>query len=582
MNKTILLGSLLLFLIITSCDPLNKENLESISPDDIWTNEAVAEAYVNDIHASFMPGMEVWSFESARTDEAMGTNGATSISSYLNGTITVDAVNNYPYVEIRRMNIFLEGIKDAVFDESLKNSLKGEVLFWRAWAYFSMVKNYGGVPLILKPESPLDDNAIFVPRNSTSECFEQIVKDLNEAIQLLGDPLGNGRIDKGAALAFKGRVALFKASPQFNRNNDPQRWQEAYDANKEAVSYLDGQDKGLYGNFGELWHNEMNKEVIMVRRYKAPEASNGFSQVCIMPIKYAGSGCAGGNMPSLELVDAFPMKDGSKWDAEAMDYIGFFENRDERFYATIAYNGSEPYLLDMFGKEKLWSYWYDKDGDASTGVNGKEMRADFHNNNESLSSFYTKKMLDKTINASNKLEGEVDWIEIRYAEVILNFAEAANEIGKTSEALDVLKRIRERAGIEAGASGSYGITASSQGEIQQAIKDERFVEFAFETKRFSDLRRWKDYKSTMEGLKNNKRHGLRIEWLGATADRPTGLEDITSLINQFSVSVIEDVETINMLDEEKYSFFGIPQSILERNSKLEQNSTWGGTFDPLN
>ncbi len=581
MNKIILLGSFLLLLVITSCDPLDKENLESISPNDIWTNAAVAEAYVNDIHASLMPGLEVWGFESINTDEAMGPRNSTSLPSYLDGTLTADAVENYAYTIMRQMNIFLENIEEATFEEDVKTRLKGEILFWRGWLYFGMVKLYGGVPLVLKPGPANDVEAIFIPRNSTSECYSQIMKDLDEAIQLLGDPQGNGRVDKGAAMAFKGRVALFQASPIFNRSNNSQLWQAAYDATKAAMDYLDGQGKGLYENFRELWHDEMNKEVIMVKRYAAPEAANGFSQVCVMPLKYAESGCAGGNMPSLELVDAFPMKDGSKWNPDAMDYIGFFENRDERFYVTIAYNGSDPYLLDMFNTENLWTYWYDKDGDASTGINGKEVRADFAENFESRSGFYTKKMVDRTVNAINKTEGEVDWIEIRYAEVIMNFAEAANETGNTSEALEVLKKIRERAGIIPGTSNNFGITATSQEEVRQAIKDERFVEFAFERKRFDDLRRWREYKSTMEGLKDSKRHGLRIEWLGATADRPVGLEDVATIINQFSVSVIEDVQPITMLEEDKYSYFGLPQSILERNSKLEQNNTWDGTFDPL-
>lgn len=565
-------------LILASCNPLDKENLEAISGEDVWSIAEVAEAYVNDIHASFMPGLEVWGFESANTDEAVTRENTGQISNLLNGTLTEDSYSTYPYAGIRRMNIFLEGIEAATFDSNIKDRLKGEVLFWRAWAYFSMVRVHGGVPLILIPEDPTNNEAIFVPRNKTSECFTQILKDLDEAIQLLGDPLGDGRIDKGAAMAFKGRVALFQASPQFNRSDNSQLWQSAYDANKAAVTYLDGQGKGLYNAFGKLWEDEMNQEVIMVKRYENPAGPNDFAQVCIMPLKYAGSGCAGGNFPSLELVDAFPMKDGSTWDADAMDYMYLYENRDDRFYATIAYNGAPPYLLEMFGKENLWTYWYDKDEDPGTGINGKEYRADFADLYESRSGFYPRKMVASNLNSINKLEGEVDWIEIRYAEVIMNLAEAANEVNKTDEALDVLKTIRERAGIEAG-DGSYGITASSKEEVRQAVKDERFVEFAFEKKRFWDLRRWREYATTMMGLKDNIRHGLRFEWDGDLSTRPVGLEDPVTLT--FSVHVIEDAEPINMLEEDKYSFFGLPSGLLERNSKLEQNNTWGGSFDPL-
>ncbi len=568
----------ILILSVAGCDSLDKENLAAISSKDVYTKASVAEAYVNDIYAYFMPGHNVW--QGSDCDEAMGTVGQTpSISAYLEGTITADSYNYYPYNGIRNINLFLTDIiENATFDTDTKNRLKGEALFWRAWAYFGMLKAYGGVPMVLKPASPSDMESIFIPRSPTSACFVQIINDLNSAILLLPDPTGNGRIDKGAAMAFKGRVALFRASPQFNRDNNVQLWEEAYNANNEAVDYLKGQNKGLLEDYSKIWVDEMNKEVIMVRRYSYPEATNGYDQVAVIPLMYMESGAAGGNMPTLELVNAFPMKDGSKWDPEFDDYRLLHQNRDDRFYATIAYNGSSPYVKPMFGKENLWTYYYDKDGDPS---NGKEMRYDFLTGFESLSSFYCKKMVDPDLDVTNKLDGDVDWIEIRYAEVIMNLAEAANEIGKQDEALEILYQIRDRAGIIPGSAGKYGITATTKEQVRQAIIDERFVEFAFETKRWSDLRRWRIYKSRMEGLPGSTRHGLRIEWDGPTAERPTGLEDINEIWDKFSITVINDIRPITMLEEDKYSFFGIPSSYLERNSKLEQNNTWGGTFDPL-
>ena len=576
---TYLIGSIVLILIGSGCDPLEKENLRAISKDDVYSIPGVAEAYVNDIYATFMPSINV--DEGKQSDEAMSGTNDVVISSYLRGTITADSYNYMPYGGIRNINQFLEGIDGATFDEATKNRLKGETLFWRAWAYFRMVRAYGGVELILKPESPDNTDAIFVPRATTSATFTQIIKDLNDAIGLLPDPKGNARIDKGAAMAFKGRVTLFQASPQFNRSNNSQLWQAAYDANKAAVTYLSGQGKGLLEDFNKLWQSEMSKEVIMVRRYSYPEATNGYSQVCVMPLKYGESGCAHGNQPSLELVNAFPLKDGSKWDPNAMDYTSLFDNRDARFYYTIAYNGAAPYLRPMVGKENMWTYWYDKDGNAATGINGREMRADFIDGYESKSGFYTPKMMDPNLNAVNKLDGQIDWIEIRYAEVIMNLAEAANETDKSEEALQILGQIRKRAGIEAGANGKYGITAVSKNDFRKAIIDERFIEFAFENKRFWDLRRWRIYKSTMEGLADKYRHGLRVEWTGSTASRPIGLENINTIWNQFTAAPVNDVMPITMLSEDKYSFFGIPQTYLDRNSKIEQNNTWGGTFDPL-
>ncbi|MDR1454510.1 MAG: RagB/SusD family nutrient uptake outer membrane protein [Tannerella sp.] len=573
-----------MFTFIQCSDPLDKENLAVITGDLVWSNPDIAEAYVNDMYASFMPGFDVG--EASNCDEGGVTNGNTLISSYINGTFTYDTYNYYPYDEIRRINIFLANIDGATFEESIKKNLKGQALFWRAWAYFRMVRAYGGVPLILEPAEPTDTEAIFVPRNKTSECYTQIVKDLNDAIPLLDDKSDIGRIDKCVALSFKGKVLLFKASPQFNRNNDAALWQEAYAANRAALDFLDAQGKGLYENYKQIWLDEMNKEVIMVRRYSYPEAPNGGPQASIRPLVYA-RGAVGGNRPSLELVNAYPMKDGSRWDPATMDYRKLHQDRDARFYASIAYNGAEPYIVPMFGNENLWTYWYDRDENPETGINGKESRADNQTdfgdvgeNSYAHNSFYSSKMLDQTISRNNINDGSVDWIEIRYAEVLMNYAEAANETGRTDEALDVLYKIRQRAAIEPG-DGRYGITATSVNELRKVIQDERFVEFAFETKRFWDLRRWRIFASTFDNMEGKTRHGLRIEYNGDVSQRPRLLTDINSVWDQFTVTAIPDIQPSNVLSEDKYSFFGIPLATLNRNSKIEQNNTWEGTFNPL-
>jgi hypothetical protein len=189
-------------------------------------------------------------------------------------------------------------------------------------------------------------------------------------------------------------------------------------------------------------------------------------------------------------------------------------------------------------------------------------------------------MMDQNITRTTVEDGQVDWIEMRYAEVLMNFGECANETGKTAEALSALYQIRARAGIDAG-TGNYGITAASVADIRKVIQDERLVEFAFEGQRFWDLRRWRLYASTFNGFKNKTFHGLRIEWTGATAARPKGLTSIDTVWDKFNVTESEDYEKVVPQVEDKYSFFGIPKGILERNSKIEQNNTWGGTFDPL-
>lgn len=184
-----------------------------------------------------MPG---WPISANNTDEGM--NGPTDMSQYVRGEITVDnCAQGLDYKNIDKINYFLANLESVtVLNEDEKKQLRGQALFWRAWDYWGKVFTLGGVPLILQPQDVSDLNSLLVARSSTSECVKQILADLDEAIASLPDKWENedyGRIDKGCAMAFKGRMLLQYASPLFNPNNDQQRWQDAYDANKAAVDF---------------------------------------------------------------------------------------------------------------------------------------------------------------------------------------------------------------------------------------------------------------------------------------------------------------------------------------------------------
>lgn len=554
---------LALSLLLGSCDDvLDKEYLRAINPDDIWNSKEMAGAYVNNFYGKVMPGWPDGS--SYGTDEGVGID---RMSDIFKGIATIDAVNYWPYDKIRTINIFLENIdKGSILDDD-KKPLKGQMLFWRAWLYHGMVKNYGGVPLILDVKDP-NDPAIFASRSKTSECVAQIIKDIDEAITLL--PSENwtggdvGRIDRSAAMAFKGRVELFYASPLFNPANDQAKWQKAYDANKAALTYAESKGKGLYDDFANIWQNELNKEVIMVRRFHNPGGT--FFQGGLRPISFSKDQ-AFKDIPSLQLANAFPMKDGSEFD-ETAGYVTMHLNRDNRFYTTIAHNGTNTKFADMVkANTYLWTY-FKPDGGAFMNPS-----------HPSPTSFYRLKGLDRTITQSTVYDATVDWVEIRFAEVLMNYGEAANEIGKASEALDVLYKIRKRAGIDAGADNKYGITATTKEEIREAFFKERFVEFAFEGKRWSDIRRLRKY-DYLNSL--TRRKGLKIS-LKSSESEVSGTTDIfdAANYNKFTAVVNDiDPENINILD--KYYFFAIPKDKLERNSKLEQTKGWdNGTFDPL-
>lgn len=584
-------------LLMSSCERgLDYTNNTAISPDNVWKDQNMIKAYLNDIYGSEMPG---WSFNGNDSDE--GINSQKSLGNYQRGIISVGKVNlsiNYGTIEkINYLLDHLESVSENVLSADLKNQYKGEAKFWRAWKYWGMVNSIGGVPLILHSQSIENIDALFVPRNKTSECVAQIVKDLDDAIAALPGVYSNskdyGRITKVAAMGLKGRILLTYASPLFNPNNAADRWQAAYKACKEAVDYGASQGHGLYSNFRKIWYDERNKEVIMVNQFFYPGHPTWFNQ--IRPLALTKD-ATNDNQPYLSLLLAFPKKDGSamQFDKNMLDdpiynaqfLTDFFTNRDDRFYATV-FCGGTPYptpdeVPPYYVKGKsfwttVWSF------DQATGryIN---IANTIHPGatGGGISGFYDRKGLDTTVVASLGDQAQTDWIEMRYAELLMNYGECANEVSKSSEALQVLKDIRKRAGIIAGPDENYGITAKTQAEIREAYIKERQVEFAFENKRLGDLRRWKRY-----DILNNQgaRHGLYLTLKDGEMVTPSDNIMTASVRAKLKANYIDNLDgdpafKFN-LDLNHWFYALNPSQITQSKDKLLQNNEWGGTFDPL-
>lgn len=618
-NKNILISSLLVLttLISFNCKKiLDVEPKTSLTNKQVWSSSSAITAYMDSVYYDLMPCMPYGTGNAGGcskvinnwwwggwvpntnlvnygngngTDEAIPTMRGTD--KFLLGNATYDFLENYDnsglgvvnnwavgtWGDIRTINQILANVDSAPIDSASKNHIKGQALFFRAWAYNQLVKDIGGVPLILAPQPVSDLTALQLPRNKTSECVTQILKDLDNAIALLPNSWGGadvGRIDKGAAMAFKGRVLLFFASPLFNGLNGVATWQKAYDANLAAKNFLDARGNGLYPSYKGIWTDELNKEVIMVRRFSTP--GSDYPVPGIIPLRYTaddwGVDCA-----SLELLNAFPMKDGSAWNPATMAYDTLFKHRDDRFYATIIYNGAPVQFSPKMAQnqEYFWTYLDNGTVAADGGMTGarNNVTASWEGWGEENLFFFRLKGVDQQ--ASSVEHSGTDWPEIRYAEVIMNYGEAANEIGKSAEALQVLKDIRQRAGIT---GANYGITAASQSDIRTAYQNERFVEFAFEGKRWDDLRRWKLF----DRLRSmGQRHGLAVV-KKATVPTPavTPMEDINTAWNKFTYTKIT-ADAGNMNIPDKCYIYGIPYTILQRNPKFQQNNGWGGSFDPF-
>ncbi|HEY6158751.1 MAG TPA: RagB/SusD family nutrient uptake outer membrane protein, partial [Gemmatimonadales bacterium] len=250
---------------------LDLQDPAAVNETQVWNDSALADAYVNRIYADNLPG---WTTGDATTsDESPGG------TDQLYGQLTASSVDYWPYGPIRRINILLANIDRGTLDTARTKQMKGEAYFFRAWRYWEMVKRYGGVPLALVAQNLTD--SLNLPRSPTSVCMTQILSDLDQAIALLPQisvgAANDGHLHKGTALALKGRVLLYYASPQFNRPTpDMQRWQTAYDANLAARDYLAAHGFGLYPSFEQLWFVDMNPEAIFVRRYSYPVSTHNW------------------------------------------------------------------------------------------------------------------------------------------------------------------------------------------------------------------------------------------------------------------------------------------------------------------
>ncbi len=555
-------------LLLQSCTSvLDKEDFSAITPNDVWTNEKMINALIDDIHGSSMPA---WAYDGHLSDEAPQSRA--TMDAFLQGTATIDYWDHWHYKNIEKVNLFLKNIEETEFTDQIPG-WRGQGLFWRSWYYFDMVKGYGGVPLILEPQDINNKESLFVERAPTTTCFAQIVKDLDEAISVLPDNWDSneyGRIDKGTVMAFKGRVLLFFASPLFNPEGNSQRWEEAYKANKEAVDYLRNQGKGLYPNYADIWYNERNEEVIMVNQFFAPD--HKYNQNGIRPMSYTRDDVAR-NLPLMNTVNTFPMRDGSDFDPEVIAYDTLFKHRDDRFYAIVAYNGSDLNIKELKPGEHIWT---------GRDQNGISIEFPIHNPGETFdpinTGFLCKKSLDPNIDKSTVGDATVDWVEIRFAEVLMNYGECANETGKTEEALQVLYDIRKRANILPGTDNKYGLKETSQDQIRERYIKERFVEFLYESKRLDDLRRWRRFDIVNS---QKKQYGIQT-WLKPGKSIPAITDDINEIWDWFEPHIVEVTPLYSYNLKENQYFYAIPRKHLDSNSKLEQNNNWdGGTFDPL-
>lgn len=593
-------------LLLQSCvkNVLDKENLQNLSAEQIFNDSALVKLNIDNLYEQNLP---TWFGNTGGaigggntlTEEQYGDNV------YVRGTVTSETVGDFGvanskgnnYGKIRSLNMFIRDVNAGTLADPVKKRFTSQALFFRAFRYFDLVRLYGGVPLVLTPLEAVGDEAkaaALLPRNTTTECFKQIVSDLDTAIKYLPRKWSNldyGRITAGAAAAFKGRVLLTYASPQFNRANLQDRWTAAYNANTQAVTILKASGFGLHPSYDGLWFVEgagsANPEAIMVNEYNTSNSENAKKNNTYdnsTRPSYLGTG-GGSNQPTWDMVSLYPMKDGQLPTVSTKypySFQTFYKDRDPRFNKTIAFNGCNWPILGN-ANYRLWTYSY-YSNTAGTATRSTEVPS------ATNTGFYLRKAIDPNISISNLAFSGTDWIEIRYAEVLLNLAECAAEIGNLGvgqEAYRGLIDIRARAGIEPGADNMYGLTPGlGRADLVKAIMFERQIELAYEGKRYWDLRRRMLLESTLNGKRRQrinitlKNTGTATDYIALTRDA-SAVSNLDALYTTSFNLTLTNLDTYNLAVQSATYFFGIPTSAITNNTKLQQNNTWGGPFDPL-
>jgi hypothetical protein len=539
-------------LLVVSCKKYEQLPLEKWQSEEVFdttdVNGTLALQFLNNIYSQ-LPRQGAIRIGNGVLDAA--TDDATS--SAVNSTIealqtgrwgisgNADDTWETSYRGIRKCNVFLSKIDPVPVPEPAKTYWKAEARFLRAMFYFELIKRYSGVPLVGDRVLTLTDD-LYPARNTFDACVTYIVSECDLIKNLLRtDPVVTadfGRATKAAALALKSRVLLYAASPLNNPANDAAKWQAAADAAKEVMNLNVFQ---LHTPLNTLFITRTSKEIIFsFQRGKTDDLERALA-----PIGYLSPNASNGYIsPSQNLVDAFPSANG-----RAIDEAGNttynpanpYTNRDPRLALTVFTNGS----MWLNRAVETFEGGKDKPGGAAT---------------QTRTGYYMRKFLGNLNTSTAYSTQDHNYTIFRYAEILLNYAEAINESGmgtQQTEAFNQLKAIRLRAGIPIGSTAGYqhGLKiATTQNELREAIRLERRIEMAFEEQRYWDVRRWKIAEQV---------------WTNKTVRGVTITKDpVTNMLSY------QPKTEVNIVFAPKMYLYPIPYDEIIANPNLTQNPGW--------
>lgn len=521
----------------TSCsDFLETVPNDALSPSTTWQTEDDAAKFLIGCYDGWIDDTGIFYWDCA-SDFGFNFHIHEGWRNIGNGSMTSSnsVANYYSFRKIRICIDFLKNIEGVSFaNQKDKDNMIGQVRTIRAYQYFNMNWLYGGVPIIDAYETAEEAR---VPRASEQEVKEYIYQDLDAAIPLLNDaPAASGYIAKGTALALKVRVAMFYGDYQIAKNAASQLM---------ALGLYDLDDD--YANLFTVAGQD-SKEIIMAVQHD----ENLYSDWMVATMYNNADGGWSSMVPTQNLIDAYEMSNGMTKDEAGSGYDAThpFANRDPRMAMTVLYPGMDWEGIN--GKTILNTL----DGTLSNGSSNpnKPDGAD----NASKTCLTWAKYLTPMSQYNDVWSNRSQAILFRYAEVLLSYAEAENELnGPTDEVYSILNRIRTRVGMPDVNRSKY----NSKESVRELIRRERSVELAGEGIRRMDIIRWKDASGKMlaETVLNQP----------LTRIKGTVNENESDPTKRATVTGTDLVENRTFAAYNRY--LPIPLSALDKNKSLTQN-----------
>ncbi len=470
-NYYIALLAITLFGFCSCSDFLDRMPDDELSDGSFWETPNDAKMFIADVYRQVLPGSN-----SGDIDGDINSDNAVHGIKWAAGDVSRGIYDpaamgwSGDYKAIRACNILLSKIDNIPdYNQVDKEAVMGEARFLRGYIYFGLIQTFGGVPYV---DQPVDLKEMGnITRTPVEEVYTKVIEDFDYATAHLPAEWGSsdyGRATKGAANAMKARAALYF-----------KHYDTASDAAKSVMDsgeyeLFDANNTGKYANL--FWEEqEACKEAILVRQFNAPELTTYIIGWGCFPTKGWG-----GINPTQSLVDAFECADGSPIDkSTTYDPTNPFKDRDPRLEVCVLHDGEEMYGVTIKTAPLKSS--------GSTGV--------AQHNDATATGYYNQKWLDPSIDPqSTGWDMGKDWHVIRYAEVLLTYAEAKNEISPLdASAFDAVNQVRRRVGMPElqNTDASKPTYCGTQDALRQRIRNEWRVEFALESgKRQWDIRRW--------------------------------------------------------------------------------------------